>query len=173
MTDKTRKTYPVDLIARYFLSKARTEEEPDLITNLKLQKLCYYAHGIISAVREDNAPPLFKDPIEPWLHGPVIPELYEKFKKYGSSPIPEEESLSYEEFGKIDQKDRDILDDVFEFYGQFSAWKLRNMTHTEAPWKDAYADGFGTIIENEDIREYFTNNVLKEKEEYITSYRKQ
>ncbi|ADR52578.1 hypothetical protein CKC_04145 [Candidatus Liberibacter solanacearum CLso-ZC1] len=46
--------------------------------------------------------------------------------------------MSSEEFGEIDQKDRNILDDVFEFYGQFSTWKLRNMTHTEAPWKDAY-----------------------------------
>lgn len=28
----------------------------------------------------------------------------------------------------------DILDDVYKVYGQFSAWRLRDMTHQETPW---------------------------------------
>ncbi|MBA5723851.1 Panacea domain-containing protein [Candidatus Liberibacter sp.] len=153
-----RKTYLVSVIARYFLSKARTEEEPDLITNLKLQKLCYYAFGIMSALREENDPPLFEDQ----MHGPVIPNLYEEFKKYKSSPISEMKSLSYEEFSVFDQKDRDILDDVFEYYGQFSAWRLRNLVHEEQPWKDAYnrCCSYETIEKN-DVREYFSNTLTE------------
>ncbi|MBA5724626.1 Panacea domain-containing protein [Candidatus Liberibacter sp.] len=171
MTQSTRKTYSVDLIARYFLSLARAEEEPDLITNLKLQKLCYYAFGVMSALREENDPPLFEDPIEAWMHGPVIPNLYENFKKYGSSPIPEMESLPYEEFSIFDPKDREVLDDVFEYYGQFSAWRLRNMTHEEQPWKDAYSHRcYYDTIEKNDIREYFSKQKVT-TEEYINSYR--
>lgn len=28
------------------------------------------------------------------------------------------------------------MDEVYKVYGQFSAWKLRNMTHEEASWKN-------------------------------------
>lgn len=26
--------------------------------------------------------------------------------------------------------------EIFEVYGQYSAWKLRDLTHEEAPWKN-------------------------------------
>lgn len=30
----------------------------------------------------------------------------------------------------------DLLNEVYQVYGQFSAWKLRNLTHEDQPWKD-------------------------------------
>ncbi|RPD36771.1 DUF4065 domain-containing protein [Candidatus Liberibacter solanacearum] len=172
MTDKTRKTYPVDLIARYFLSLATSndhEEDYEPLSHLKLQKLCYYAFGVASSLREENSPPLFEEPIEAWFHGPVVPELYETFKKYKNCNIPEEESATEEQARQIDWIDRKILDDVFYTYGQFTAWKLREMTHSEDPWKDSYNNNtyMSATIYPEKIRNFFIKTI---SEDYIESY---
>ena len=53
-----------------------------------------------------------------------------------------------------DKEAREVLDEVYEEFGQFSAWKLRCMTHEEPPWKEAYASGGGEISQ-ESIRQYF------------------
>ena len=44
------------------------------------------------------------------------------------------------------------MDEVYDVYGQFSAWKLRNMTHEEAPWKNAVQ---GQDISLTSMTEYF------------------
>jgi len=73
-------------IANYFLLKAQEaqEEDQELISNLKLQKLIYYAQGIHLA---SEGTPLFPDRIEAWTYGPVVPTLYHHYKTYGSSGI--------------------------------------------------------------------------------------
>ena len=43
------------------------------ITNLKLQKLIYYAQAWFLALHDEA---LFDDPIEAWVHGPVVPEVF-------------------------------------------------------------------------------------------------
>ena len=134
-------------VAAYFLNKANSDDAGDLISNLKLQKLVYYAQGFALAIFERT---LFDDMIEAWQHGPVVPGLYHHFKTFGSGAIetPDEfnpESLSADEQG--------LLDEVYDVYGQFSAWKLRNMTHDEPPWKDAAKTG--SFISQQSMAEYF------------------
>lgn len=114
-------------VARYFLAQC-DEEAGDLISNLKLQKLVYYAQGFCLAL---YGRPLFPERIEAWQHGPVVPELYHAYKDNGAGPIPAPQDLDFERFS---QDERELLDEVANVYGQFSAWKLRNMTHEEAPW---------------------------------------
>ena len=115
-------------VADYFLAKTE-EDAGDTISNLKLQKLVYYAQGFALAILGHA---LFEEKIEAWQHGPVVPELYQKYKSYGAGGIPMPEHVDYSKFSKDVQK---LLDDVYYVYGQFSAWKLRNMTHEETPWK--------------------------------------
>ncbi|MEQ3762548.1 MAG: type II toxin-antitoxin system antitoxin SocA domain-containing protein [Alcanivorax sp.] len=117
------------------------------ISNLKLQKLVYYAQGFHCAIFDT---PLFSDEISAWTHGPVVEHLYHQYKKHGSNNIPavknfDKESLSDKEF--------ELLEEVFEVFGQYSAWKLRNMTHEEAPWLDNEAEA--GIIPKQVITEYF------------------
>ena len=64
--------------AKYFLAQA-SEDAGDLISNLKLQKLVYYAQGFHLALYDE---PLFLEAIEAWTHGPVVPDLYRHYKKY-------------------------------------------------------------------------------------------
>lgn len=154
------KLYIAKQIAEYFLAKV-DEDEGDLISNLKLQKLCYYAQGIGIAVR---AEPMFRERIEAWLHGPVVPDLYRDYREHKSSAIP---AIGNLDLNVYDDADRLILDDVFDFYGQYSASRLRQMTHEEAPWKDAYIDGGNAIITLDALKAYFANEV---NDEYRTKY---
>ncbi len=155
-------TYESDDVANFFLARANPEYG-DFLSNLKLQKLCYYGAGLIAAVRSDDTKPLFNDPIEAWLHGPVVPRLYRKYKNYGADAIP---SVSSFDFEKFDANDRRVLDDVYDFYGQYSAWKLRNMTHEEQPWLMAYSKDNKTIS-NGALRDFFLGEI---DEDYTAAY---
>lgn len=114
-------------VADYFLCKAEPEVG-DFISNLKLQKLVYYAQGFHLAIYDE---PLFSDAIVAWEHGPVVESLYRFYKGYGALGIPVPEHFDAQVFS-VEQIN--LLDDVYKVYGQFSAWKLRNMTHSERPW---------------------------------------
>lgn len=133
-------------VANYFLAQ-QSEEAGDLISNLKLQKLVYYAQGCSLGLFDA---PLFPEALKAWVHGPVVPELYHAYKQYGSGPIPVPVDM---DFSVFNAETRDLLDEVYTVYGQFSAWKLREMTHAEAPWKEA-APSQGTITQ-EALRAYF------------------
>lgn len=127
--------------------------EGEGLSNLKLQKLVYYAQGFHLAIFDK---PLFDERVEAWTHGPVIPELYQQCKVYGKNPIPftEEKTASLQVFNS---DERELLDEVFEVFGQYSAWKLREMTHEETPWLNHEARA--GVISQDEIREYFKTRI--------------
>ena len=133
-------------VAEYFLS-LQDEDAGDLISNLKLQKLVYYAQGCHLALYDE---PLFEDRIEAWVHGPVVPSLYREYKTYGAAPIPNPGDT---DFSKFDDEEREFLDEVYHVYGQFSAWKLKNMTHEDGPWRVASENQ--EAISNRSMKAYF------------------
>lgn len=123
--------YPVFEIASYFIWRENENEEfGENITNLKLQKLVYYAQGFHLAWFGES---LFPESIEAWAHGPVVPPLYFAYQKYGANPLPTPEGFDP---AMIDDRTRGMLEEVYQVYGQYSAWGLRNLTHEEAPWRD-------------------------------------
>lgn len=137
-------------VANFFLSKTR-EDIGDSITHLKLQKLVYYAQGIYLAMK---GVPLFEDHIEAWDHGPVVPTLYRNFREYGSNPIPGTDANEAEM--PFDESQIEILNEVYKAYGQYSAWKLRAMTHDEPTWKNAYPNG---VIDNDSMMSFFKTQI--------------
>jgi uncharacterized phage-associated protein len=141
-------------IADYFLTSV-DEEVGDGLSNLKLQKLVYYAQGFYLAL---FGKPLFADPIEAWTHGPVVPALYHDYKCYGSGLIPRPEDFDPE---SIDLEIRELLNEVYTVFGQFSAWRLRDMTHEEAPWQQAYASVENRVISHEAMQKYFLTQLKK------------
>ena len=134
-------------VAAYILNKANNDDAGDLISNLKLQKLVYYANGFHLAIFDT---PLFHEGIDAWQHGPVVPELYREFKAFGRDAIKTPHYFNPEQ---LTDDVKELLDEVYEVYGQFSAWKLRNMTHEETPWKEA--DEAGSFISETSMKEYF------------------
>jgi len=140
-------------VAEYFLAKA-DESVGDGITNLKLQKLVYYAQGYHLAL---HGTPLFRERIEAWEHGPVVPELYRQYKQWGSGHLPPPAHFDPDGY---DRAAAQLLDEVYDVFGQYSAWKLRNMTHEDRPWIDAYQNGErNRVISHAALRDYFKDYV--------------
>lgn len=100
----------------------------DLLSNLKLQKMLYYAQGWYLGLHNKA---LFNDPIEAWVHGPVVPNVYRKYKSFGWGPIILDET---ERDTKFDVGLLEHLKDVWGAYGRFSAFDLERLSHVEKPW---------------------------------------
>lgn len=141
-------------VAKYYLWRGAQDE--DLLTNLKLQKLLYYAQGFYLAIHNK---PLFSETIEAWTHGPVVPSIYHLYKENGSNVIELDGSIDFEQ---IDPETRSILEDVYQVYGQFSAFALRNLTHDEPPWKNTPK---GEEIKHSALKEYFKTRLVDTDEQ--------
>lgn len=132
-------------------------EEVDRITNLKLQKLLYYAQGTHMALYDNS---LFENSIEAWKHGPVVRDVYNKYSVNGSNAImfcPTKESRRIIAEIEKDKKAYKVLRFIYDEFGQYTAWALRNMTHEERPWKETRLDH---QIDNDLIKEYFKQEVI-------------
>lgn len=136
-------------VANYLLA-LQDEDCGDTISNLKLQKLLYYAQGFHLAL---TGVPLFNEPIEAWTHGPVVPVVYREFSRFGSGALPRPLDL---DFSIYSAETRELLDEVHQVFGQFEAWKLRNMTHEEPPWRDATP---GAVISHQALLQYFSTQI--------------
>lgn len=120
-------------IANYFIVLASKTDENDL-TNLKLQKLLYFAQGKYLA---ETGKPLFKEPVEAWRLGPVIRSVYDNFKYCGPYPITAfDKKVERPDLPKTIQS---FLDTIWDRYSRFSASYLVNKTHESgSPWKETY-----------------------------------
>lgn len=126
------------------------------MSNLKLQKLLYYAQGAHLSLHNE---PLFDDPIEAWEHGPVCPSVYHDFKQFGSNALPSPTGFNP---SKLPKRARDVLDEVHKVFGQFAAWRLREMTHSEPPWKNTFRQGKKNIrIPHAALKSYFDTIVTR------------
>ena len=150
----------IEKVSQWFLSIAS-------MSNKKLQKLCYYAYcwfivfnnDLEAFTSEDNSgiAVLCADRFEAWIHGPVCPRLYHRYRGYGWHDIPK--VVSKPEFSKELES---LLEQVWEAYGGFTADELEAISHEETPWKKArkgYKDGdaCSNEISNYDILYYYSN----------------
>lgn len=97
------------------------------LTQLKLQKLCFYAAGV--AWGHGAGAELSELAFEAWRHGPVLREIY-----YPAGAVPtarDVEPFSVETEGHVA--------DAVTVYGLISPWGLREQSHLEQPWIDANA----------------------------------
>ena len=143
-------------IAKWFLyynnRVIMLDSDADYISNLKLQKLLYYAQGTFLAIKDE---PLFDDELLAWEHGPVVYSVYQEYKKYHSNGIPFDE----EYVNNIGKKDEELLKEVYKVFGKYSAWGLREMTHKETPWLETEKN---KVISLDSIKEYFKKNYVED-----------
>lgn len=143
--------YSASTIAKWFLAWADLTEDGDSdLSALKLQKLLYYAQGHYLAA---NGRPLFPEKIKAWSHGPVVPQVWHEYKSKGSQSLgsPDASEFNWDE---VNSADTDFLVAIWNRYGGYSAWFLRNKTHQESPWIDAW-DGPGDEIDLHALAAYF------------------
>jgi uncharacterized phage-associated protein len=116
-------------VACYFLHQV-DREAGDTISPLKLQKLVYYAQAWSMVLRGEA---LFPDPIEAWMHGPVVRTLWELYKDYKHRDIPQ----PTEPCPEFTSDELEVLEEVWSAYGELSARQLEHLTHSEEPWLEA------------------------------------
>lgn len=134
-------------VAQYILDKLGR------LTTWKLQKLCYYSQAW-SLVWDDE--PLFKDRVEAWANGPVIPNLYQKHR--GRFYITDVKGSP----NNLSKPQKDTVDAVIKAYGNKSSIWLSELTHRETPWRDArsrdhlsYGERGNAEIRLDDMAEYY------------------
>jgi uncharacterized phage-associated protein len=161
-------TYDAIDIAQYVINYSIDKGKP--IINLKLQKLLYY---IQAAFLVEKNIPCFKEKIINWRHGPVVEEVYDKYKDYVDDMIDDKQYGYYDlildkekfkfkanfiEFhpDKISDDDKRLINKVVDSFADFNAWELVERTHNENPWK--VDSNRNEIISNESIKRYFEEN---------------
>lgn len=138
-------------VSDYFLSLCEPEAG-DTISNLKMQKLLYYAQGFHLALYNK---PLFPEKITAWQYGPVVKEIYEAYSEYSYGAIPKPRRINKKVF---DAKTMDFLKEVYQVYGQYSALRLMQLTHSEPPWKNTK---IGDEITTDKLHDFFKSLVTK------------
>jgi len=134
-------------VAEFFVRRFFESDGP--ITNLKLQKLLYYAQGV--GFGRSNIK-LMQEPLLAWEHGPVVREVYNKFKVLGKNvPLPTNDSMDITEITKNDLV-MAVLDETISLYGVYDAWFLADKTHLEAPWLETPRD---EVITDERMIRFF------------------
>jgi len=106
---------------------------------MKLQKLLYYCNAWSLA---DRGVPMFDDEIQAWKHGPVVASIYPLHR--GRIDL---ESWPRGDAAALTPNDARFIDGIVDAYGGLSGWRLRNLTHQEAPWVEAWEDaGYGVRL---------------------------
>lgn len=118
-------------VARYFIIRAYEDGIEAEMTNMKVQKLLYYAQSLHLALYNE---PLFAEEIQAWRYGPVCPPAYRFYSDFEAKqlPIPPKELLS-----DFSSEKKALLEEIWEYFGGYHAYGLSNMTHGEFPWKKA------------------------------------
>lgn len=118
-------------VARYFIIRAYEDGIEAEMTNLKVQKLLYYAQSLHLALYNE---PLFAEEIQAWRYGPVCPPAYKFYSEFEAKqlPIPDKESLL-----QLPREKKELLEEIWEYFGGYHAYKLSDMSHLEFPWKKA------------------------------------
>ena len=125
----------------------------DLISNMKVQKILYYMQGFHLALYDK---PLFEEDIYAWMYGPVVPVAYEYLKKYGSGHIELSEDDFQKHYIEFSGTETKLMTDVWDAYGQYTAYRLMLFTHDELPWRSTKKD---SIISHQKLKDYFVTQL--------------
>jgi uncharacterized phage-associated protein len=143
-------------VADYIIAFSHEHGEP--VSNLKLQKLLYYAQAWNLALRDQ---PLFDDRIEAWVHGPAVPPVYGFYKGWAWKPIQDDPGLESIDFNEDVKRH---LDEVMSAYGTMGAYELEKLTHSEMPWLNARGgipmdQPSNAVISHEDMKSFYRRTI--------------
>jgi uncharacterized phage-associated protein len=118
---------------------------------VKIHKLLYYCQGWHLAW---TGKPLFAESVEAWANGPVVKDLWADEKHGRKKPPP----------AVLPSDGLSVIGYVVGRYGQLTAKQLIQLTHSEAPWRDATeresVDGWewnDQIIDHQALIAFFSN----------------
>lgn len=147
------------------------------VTNVKLQKLTYFAQAWSLAVRDKE---LFAEDFRAWRFGPVCQELYRTHARNPS--VYQNDLLPYGDQNRLSPPECAVIDAVIQNYGALSGPQLSDITHKYgAPWDQIRKEnGLGpedpssAIIPKERIKKFYRDELRaalsSPKQRYEMSY---
>ncbi|WP_215523461.1 Panacea domain-containing protein [Varibaculum prostatecancerukia] len=143
-----------DVAARLFRVSGRGE-----ISAIKLEKLMYYIYGWYGRLTGE---PLFRQQFYAMTYGPVVGDLLSLHSEQEvvSLELIEQVCATFEDAPLEDDFYLDqVVEAVWEYYGEIDQWDLVEMTHQEDPWIKAWEGREeGTrrsYLDSEDIIDFF------------------
>jgi uncharacterized phage-associated protein len=124
-------------IANFFLDRA--DAGGMNLSIMTLLKVLYFAHAW-HLVKEGK--PLIAQPFEACDHGPVNRVVYDQFKSFGKKHIstravslnPKDATFGPTHYS-FDANTEKFLSNIFDYYSQFHAYRLSDLTHEKGgPW---------------------------------------
>ncbi len=150
-------------VANFFIDRALGTGRP--VTLMTLLKVLYFSHAWQLAKTDE---PLVGQPFEAWRHGPVNRVVYEQMKGQGSKPITKRLVSFNVQKGCFTDAEYDfdeglemLLANVFDYYSQFHAFHLSDLTHEKgSPWDIIWTKAErqsvpGMVIPNDLIKKWF------------------
>lgn len=127
------------------------------LTPMQLIKLVYVANGWSLALLNHA---LINEQIQAWQYGPVIPNVYRAFNRFGSAPVTEyayDNATKLEYVAALEDDERRLIHAVVDSYGSMHAFQLSNKMHEPGtPWTKTFnASGPYSVISPDLIKEHF------------------
>jgi uncharacterized phage-associated protein len=147
---RTSMVYPVQMIADYLIGRVNTAASGDAITNLELQLLLYFVQGVHLVARGDA---LFAADLVAGAHGPLVQEVYDRYRQYGPGAIPTRAHLDP---SAVDSETVAVLEEGLGAYTQYVIWGQRTAAHDGPPWRDTPQ---GAVIPTAAIHQFFADHL--------------
>jgi len=145
----------LDDFADYFMGRAESTQEGH-ITSLGLQRLLYYSQGFFLATFDR---PAFDEEILATSAGPIVKTIADRYRN-----LPGRIHCRMASNFDFSNDELDLLDDVWNVYGQFADWRLRELVHEDPPWSEAFDRG-QECVELELMKTYFSTQLEHDTQE--------
>lgn len=156
-------------LANFFIDRAAQKARP--ITTMTLLKVLYFAHAWHLA---KYGRPLVAQPFEAWKHGPVNRVVYDQMKALGAKHVTDRlisfdaEICGFRPTPYCFEPDLNkFLENIFDYYSQFDAFKLSDLTHEKgSPWDVVWSEAEkravpGMLIPDSLIMSWFREGGVK------------
>ena len=150
----------IDDITDYIIESMLMDGDFEELSNLKLQKLLYYAQAWSQPILQKSLIDDFAD-FEAWNHGPVNVHIYNRFKETKSlySLITLEDVITSDLSLGIEVTT--YIDYILSNYAKLSSIQLEMLCHNEDPWiktRIRIAQGdLNKVITRELMNNYYGN----------------
>lgn len=159
---KEKKVGTLDMCSVFEVAKYICEAGNWSVSNLRLQKMLYITQVLFLG---RNGRHLFRSVFEAWDYGPVVPEVYQMFKKFGSNPI---EKWSFPECeDTCSASEKKFVQELAQSMSRVSSANLVALTHRKGSgWEKNYLPGnLGIKISEEDMKREYKDLWLKNAEQ--------
>lgn len=132
------------------------------VCNLKMQKLLFLSYGLHLSLYNQK---LYGCSNLAWKLGPVVKEVYDEFKTYGSGIIKTNAALQIDPGNELEtycpeipmefENEKMSIIAVCKYFGDNkSAAELVNITHSMNSWKKAYETTSKEILDHEILEDF-------------------